>query len=693
MNINDTDIKVKGFNHTQVYNGSQDQNIKDESGIRSDYTDIKAFWQGGAIGRDLEPGEAYTNAPVAQGTLFADTFDAETVGEQPAGYVCDTGGGTVEIINIPGGGNQSVRMTDSDADNAAGAGLSKSIGEQSGAVSCEFRMKAGQTDNSMFFSLKDFSGNIACQIGFSGNGNLRYYYQSGEYTDIATYSVGTWYTFRIEADVERQVFSVWIDDALVLGDSMFFAPTGDLTKLTFNNSYKTGFFDLDYVTVKGVGSVGNAAPVADAKSVTVLEGDSVTITLSGSDIDGDSLTYALTSQPTNGTLSGATNVWIYTPTNGSAQADGFDYTVNDGQTNSAPATVSIQIVNVATEILAGYDFDDGTGNPTQAVTVKDTHVAASDYTVGAGLINLVANNANSLEEDTDAEGNLFGTANPFSFGGSRDFFGFVDMNNNNDLTWGMTENDYMTFTVTPDSGYQLNLTRFTFRTRVNQLINSAERWALFSSVDGFTSTSNVINIGYTSDISIWTGTKNNVVINLSAAKFQNLTTPIEFRLYIYGGNDSGSSATLFDKVILRGRATPASNYTSWIAGYGLTGTDALADADVEKGGIGDGYDNLAEYALGMNPTNSDAGSRDWNSVATEGGTNWFEYIHYRRSDYAEQDLSYLLIDSTNLMNSVSFTNAQDQIYVGPAVDGYEPVTNRYSTDEPVKFIELRIRQD
>jgi hypothetical protein len=137
----------------------------------------------------------------------------------------------------------------------------------------------------------------------------------------------------------------------------------------------------------------------------------------------------------------------------------------------------------------------------------------------------------------------------------------------------------------------------------------------------------------------------------------------------------------------------SSAYSIWAFENGLNGDDALSDADVENGGMGDGYNNLAEYALGMNPTLSDAGSRGWENLTDEGGTNWFEYVHYRRSDYTNQGLTYLLIDSTNLVDSVSNTNAQDQVLVGPAVDGYEPVTNRYNTDDPVKFIKLIIQQD
>ena len=48
---------------------------------------------------------------------------------------------------------------------------------------------------------------------------------------------------------------------------------------------------------------------------------------------------------------------------------------------------------------------------------------------------------------------------------------------------------------------------------------------------------------------------NNVVIDLSAPEFQDLTGTTEFRLYIYGGNNPSNSATLFDKVIVLGTLT------------------------------------------------------------------------------------------------------------------------------------------
>ncbi len=210
------------------------------------------------------------------------------------------------------------------------------------------------------------------------------------------------------------------------------------------------------------------------------------------------------------------------------------------------------------EIIAGYDFDDGTGTATTVVTVKDANVTASDYDTGTGLNTLTDTSGNSLADNLDAEGNVFGTANQISFGGAQSTFGFADQNNGNNLSGAISQNDYMTFTVTPLGGVAMNLASFTFRTRANQLNNSAERWALFTSVDGFTNGAQIVT-GQTTDAGTWTGGSNYVVIDLSAEKFQELEEAIEFRLYIYGGNASGSSATLFDKVIVNGTVHGGAN--------------------------------------------------------------------------------------------------------------------------------------
>jgi hypothetical protein len=87
----------------------------------------------------------------------------------------------------------------------------------------------------------------------------------------------------------------------------------------------------------------NDAPVADPQSVTTRQSVPVEITLSGSDIDGDALTYGLTTPPDHGTLSGTVPDLIYTPEPGYAGVDSFSFLVNDGELDSAVAMVSIAV--------------------------------------------------------------------------------------------------------------------------------------------------------------------------------------------------------------------------------------------------------------------------------------------------------------------------------------------------------------
>ncbi len=86
----------------------------------------------------------------------------------------------------------------------------------------------------------------------------------------------------------------------------------------------------------------NHAPVASAKSVTTSEDVAVSVTLSGTDADGNTLTYSATN-PSKGTLSGTAPNLTYTPAADSNGSDSFTYRVNDGIANSAYATVSITV--------------------------------------------------------------------------------------------------------------------------------------------------------------------------------------------------------------------------------------------------------------------------------------------------------------------------------------------------------------
>ena len=68
------------------------------------------------------------------------------------------------------------------------------------------------------------------------------------------------------------------------------------------------------------------------------------MTLSASDIDGDSLSFAVATQPTHGTLSGTGASLTYTPNSGYAGPDSFTYTANDGTVDSNVAVVTITVI-------------------------------------------------------------------------------------------------------------------------------------------------------------------------------------------------------------------------------------------------------------------------------------------------------------------------------------------------------------
>lgn len=87
----------------------------------------------------------------------------------------------------------------------------------------------------------------------------------------------------------------------------------------------------------------NDAPVAEAQSLNVTHDVALAVTLRGTDVDGDALTFTVVSQPQHGTVSGAPPDVQYAPNEGFTGTDGFSFTVNDGHADSAPGLVSLTV--------------------------------------------------------------------------------------------------------------------------------------------------------------------------------------------------------------------------------------------------------------------------------------------------------------------------------------------------------------
>ena len=70
-----------------------------------------------------------------------------------------------------------------------------------------------------------------------------------------------------------------------------------------------------------------------------------TLTLAGTDEDGDTLSYSIVSNGSHGTasLSGTTITYQSGPDTQSAQSESFTFKVNDGTVDSSAATISIDL--------------------------------------------------------------------------------------------------------------------------------------------------------------------------------------------------------------------------------------------------------------------------------------------------------------------------------------------------------------
>jgi hypothetical protein len=90
----------------------------------------------------------------------------------------------------------------------------------------------------------------------------------------------------------------------------------------------------------------NRPPMAASQTLTALEDEPLSLTLRGTDPDGQSLTYEIVTPPAHGTLSGTSSARVYQPAFRYSGPDRFTFRVSDGEWFSAVATVSIDVVDV-----------------------------------------------------------------------------------------------------------------------------------------------------------------------------------------------------------------------------------------------------------------------------------------------------------------------------------------------------------
>jgi hypothetical protein len=124
----------------------------------------------------------------------------------------------------------------------------------------------------------------------------------------------------------------------------------------------------------------NDLPVANARAASTAEDTPVAVTLTGTDVEGSSLTYLIGTPPAKGTLSGSPPNVIYTPALNASGPDSFTFQVRDGAANSAPATVSLSVSAVNDVPVANAQTATTAKNKAVAILLTGTDVEGSALT-------------------------------------------------------------------------------------------------------------------------------------------------------------------------------------------------------------------------------------------------------------------------------------------------------------------------
>jgi len=109
-------------------------------------------------------------------------------------------------------------------------------------------------------------------------------------------------------------------------------------RLTASDTIET---NSDEVTITA--NQPNSPPEADAQDVQTDEDTSLSITLTGSDPDDDTISFLIATPPSYGVLTGSPPQVTYTPTNDYSGPDAFTFKTSDGALESAEATVAITV--------------------------------------------------------------------------------------------------------------------------------------------------------------------------------------------------------------------------------------------------------------------------------------------------------------------------------------------------------------
>ncbi|MCU0858282.1 MAG: putative Ig domain-containing protein, partial [Pontiellaceae bacterium] len=459
-----------------------------------------------------------------------------------------------------------------------------------------------------------------------------------------------------------------------------------------------------------VGTAGNDAPlITSLPSTGVIENQAYSYTISAMDVDGDPLTYGAPVKPAWLSFNAGTRVLSGTPAPTNAGLNLVNLTVSDGTvTVTQQFNVAVFAGAFSSNLVQNGSFELGGASPTSWSVGSSTVGSTEQAQQGSASLKMMAGASNTrqtipLQTNTAYQLSVWVLASGLTSGGVRfDTNDKFDQPNGPNGPGGTCQfnietGDAQIWTQYTGTFNSSNETSVTIRTYQSSMAGSAyfDNAVLVATI-GSNAAPVITSVPETrvNQDALYNYTLLAADAGSEPLIFTGVTIPSWLSFNTNSGLLSGVPASadagshLVTLRVSDGLLTDeqsfsvqvvqtGSGYAAWAATNGVGAPDVDHD--------GDGRNNLYEYALNGNPTNSTDNGIDPVLISTGSG---FEYIHLQRN--GDSGLIYTVETRTNLLSGIWMTNGTSVLGTNAYNAVYDEVRHGVAVTNTRSYIRLKI---